>query len=149
MLANTVNSSLASRHTRSSYHFTSIRESSQQLHPWACPNFINPLSSAHMVVYVSLLAFFFIQSLVSSAISLLSAPSPPHPGAELHPRLAAEGDLHKVLLPLISGHLFFVFFLLTLFLFWANRSCEYRTPVSKMFCQHSDPPQRVSEVDSL
>lgn len=62
-----------------------------------------------MVVYVSLLAFF-IHSLGSSANSLLPAPSPPHPGAELHPRLAAEGDLHKVLLLLTSGHLFVIDF---------------------------------------
>lgn len=122
VLANTVKNSLASRHTRSSYHFTSVRESSQQLHPWACLNCINPLSSAHMVVYVSLLAFF-IQSLATSAISLLSAPSPPHPGAELHPTLAAEGDLHKVLLLLTSGHLFLLL-LLTFFLFWANTPYE-------------------------
>lgn len=101
-----------SDNTCSTYHFSSLRESSQQLHPWACLKLINPPSSAHMAVYV-LLPAFFIHSLASSAISLLPTPSPPHPGAELPPRLAGEGDLHTVLLLLTWGCLF----LLTLSLF--------------------------------
>lgn len=132
-----------SDNTCSTYHFSSLRESSQQLHPWACLKLINPTSSAHMVVYVSLPAFF-IHLLASSAISLLPTPSPPHPGAELPPRLAGEGDLHTVLLLLTWGCLF----LLTLSLFAGPR-------IWPSWVKHLDrtgssvPPQRISKMYSL